>query len=157
MGEQNTRIQEFRRDLDGLQGSFEGITGTMEELRRNMDEKLTQSMEEFKRILLINVENQRPQMNPRTEDELATAPAKGRREEEYRLPTRRNQLEFSKFDGTILRDWLYQCEHFFEVDETPEASKIKLASCRLGGKTLQWHQVFMKTRLSREWPSWENI
>lgn len=60
MGEHNTRIQELRRDLDGLRGSFEGITGTMEELRRNMDEKLAQSMEEFKRILLTNMENQRP-------------------------------------------------------------------------------------------------
>lgn len=84
------------------------------------------------------------------EEENTTATARGQHEEEYQLPNRRNQLEFPKFDGTGLRNWLYQCEQFFEVDETPEASKMKLASCRLGGKALQWHQVFMKTRLTRE-------
>lgn len=49
---------------------------------------------------------------------------------------------------------MYKCEQFFDVDETPEDSRVKLASCKLKGKALQWHQSFMKHRLSREWPRW---
>lgn len=40
------------------------------------------------------------------------------------------------------------------MDETPVATRVKLASCRLEGKPLQWHQTFMENRLWREWPSW---
>lgn len=44
--------------------------------------------------------------------------------------------------------------NFFDVDETPEDSKVKLASCNFEGKALQWHQSYVKHRLSREWPRW---
>ncbi|KAG8367048.1 hypothetical protein BUALT_Bualt16G0031900 [Buddleja alternifolia] len=44
---------------------------------------------------------------------------------------------------------------FFEVDETPPLSKVKLASVYLEGKVLQCHQMYMKGRLTREIPNWE--
>lgn len=70
------------------------------------------------------------------------------------MPTRSYQVEFPKFDGVGLRDWLYKCDQFFDVDETPEDLKVKLASCKLEGKALQWHQAYMKGGLTREWPRW---
>ena len=41
------------------------------------------------------------------------------------------------------------------MDETPPALKVKIAAVNLEGKALQWHQVYMKSRLTREAPSWE--
>ncbi|KAF3680331.1 hypothetical protein FXO37_03370 [Capsicum annuum] len=41
----------------------------------------------------------------------------------YQLPMRGYHVEFPTFDGQGLKDWLYKCEQFFEVDETPKGSK----------------------------------
>ncbi|KAG8384061.1 hypothetical protein BUALT_Bualt04G0078800 [Buddleja alternifolia] len=41
------------------------------------------------------------------------------------------------------------------VHETPSDAKVKLATVHLEGKALQWHQIFMKGRLTRELPNWE--
>ncbi|KAH0673763.1 hypothetical protein KY290_026811 [Solanum tuberosum] len=43
---------------------------------------------------------------------------------------------------------------FFDVDKTPDDSRVKLASCNFEGKELQWHQSYMKHKISREWPRW---
>lgn len=115
VGEHNTRIQELHRDLDGLRGSFEGIAGTMEELLRTMDERLAHSMEELKKILLTGGGNPR-----HVEEGVTTTESRAHQKVEYEFPTKSHQFEFPKFDGIGLRDWLYQCRQFFEVDETPK-------------------------------------
>ncbi|KAG8376158.1 hypothetical protein BUALT_Bualt09G0034100 [Buddleja alternifolia] len=71
------------------------------------------------------------------------------------MPTKCSTIKFPRFNGEDLRDWIFKCEQFFEVDETPSDSKVRLAAVHLEGKALQWHQVFMKSRLTRELPSWE--
>ncbi|KAG8390797.1 hypothetical protein BUALT_Bualt01G0120900 [Buddleja alternifolia] len=73
----------------------------------------------------------------------------------YQIPTKVSRVEFPHFSGEDLRGWLYKCEQFFEVDETPSTAKVKLASVHLEGKALQWHQMYMKGRLTREIPNWE--
>lgn len=40
------------------------------------------------------------------------------------------------------------------MDETPDNAKVALASLHFKGRALQWHQGFMKTRITRDWPSW---
>lgn len=59
-------------------------------------------------------------------------------------------VEFPKFNGEKLNEWLYMCEHFFEYDETPDGTKVKVATIYLEGKALQWHQNFMRNRLTKE-------
>ncbi|XP_016440243.1 uncharacterized protein LOC107766046 [Nicotiana tabacum] len=39
-------------------------------------------------------------------------------------------------------------------DGTHEDSKVKLASCKLERKALQWHQSYLKHRVARDWPRW---
>ncbi|XP_020080220.1 uncharacterized protein LOC109703897 [Ananas comosus] len=65
------------------------------------------------------------------------------------------KIEFPRFDGEDLKGWLYRCEQFFEIDGTAEDAKVKLATIHLEGRALQWHQIFMKSRLTRAIPSWE--
>ncbi|KAG8380804.1 hypothetical protein BUALT_Bualt06G0054600 [Buddleja alternifolia] len=62
-----------------------------------------------------------------------------------------------KFNGNSedLRGWLFRSEQFFDVDETPMEAKVRLATVRMEGKTLQWHQVYTKSKLTRELRMWE--
>ncbi|KAG8381885.1 hypothetical protein BUALT_Bualt05G0019300 [Buddleja alternifolia] len=73
----------------------------------------------------------------------------------YQIPSKVSKVDFPHFNGEDLRAWLYKCEQFFEVDDTPSNAKVKLAAVYLEGKALQWHQMFMKGRLTREVPNWE--
>ncbi|OIT04475.1 hypothetical protein A4A49_06670 [Nicotiana attenuata] len=132
---------------------MDAVTNSVSELRSAMDLKVAQAREEIRKLLLTNLtttENSQPDLPAENEDPevIATRP-RG-----YQLPTRDYHVEFPKFDGLGLKDWLYKCEMFFAVDGTPEDSKVKLASCKLEGKALQWHQSFMKHMVTREWPRW---
>ncbi|KAL8151213.1 hypothetical protein V2J09_021021 [Rumex salicifolius] len=69
------------------------------------------------------------------------------------MVTRLTKLEFPKFDGTMLREWIYRCEQFFLLDSTPPELKVRLASLHLEGKALQWHHNFINSRYE-VYPSW---
>lgn len=55
-------------------------------------------------------------------------------------------MEFPRFDGKNVRDWLYKCDQFFLLDETPAASMVRLASIHLDGLALQWHLNYMRSK-----------
>lgn len=44
------------------------------------------------------------------------------------IHNRRCQLEFPKFAGQGLRDWLYKCDRRIEVEDIAEDSKVKMDS-----------------------------
>ncbi|KAL0329173.1 UNVERIFIED_CONTAM: hypothetical protein Sradi_4904000 [Sesamum radiatum] len=73
----------------------------------------------------------------------------------YQILTKCSKVEFPKFNGDDLRGSVFKCEQFFEVDDTPSDEKVKLAAMHLEGRDLQWHQVYMKSRMTREVPNWE--
>ncbi|MCH80339.1 hypothetical protein A2U01_0001106 [Trifolium medium] len=58
--------------------------------------------------------------------------------------TRISKVEFPSFDGKNVRDWLYKCDQFFLLDETPPTSRVRLASIHLDGLALQWHLNYMR-------------
>ncbi|PKI67810.1 hypothetical protein CRG98_011783, partial [Punica granatum] len=62
----------------------------------------------------------------------------------YSTTSRIGKLEFPRFGGDGVREWLYRCEQFFDVDETPDDIKLKLVVIHLEGRALQWHQSFMR-------------
>ena len=69
------------------------------------------------------------------------------------LATRTSKIDFPKFDGTLLNEWLYKCEQFFALDQTPPEAKVRLASMHLKERALQWHHAYMKCRFD-QFPSW---
>ncbi|KAK8938871.1 hypothetical protein KSP39_PZI011490 [Platanthera zijinensis] len=71
------------------------------------------------------------------------------------LTTRFSRLEFPKFSGEAVTDWIYRCEQFFEIDGTPEEQRVKIAAAHVEGKALFWHQAYMKARITRQGPYWE--
>nr|GEY05176.1 reverse transcriptase [Tanacetum cinerariifolium] len=40
------------------------------------------------------------------------------------------KIEFPKFSGVDVEGWVYRCEHFFAMDETPEGMKLRSISAR---------------------------
>jgi len=149
MGDHNTRMQELRREVDILKGSMEGVVSSVTELQQSMDTKVAQAMEDIKRLLTENV-------NPRNgdgEDRRAHDDNRDRGvpilNHNCPVDNRNYQVDLPHFDGTGLKDWLYRCEQFFDVDETSPDAKVKIVSCKLDGKALQWHQSYMKQRLTR--------
>ena len=65
-------------------------------------------------------------------------------------------MEFPRFDGSQLKDWLYKCEQFFSIDNTTPENKVRLASMHLYGIALQWHLNYMRGRFQiyPDWPQY---
>lgn len=68
--------------------------------------------------------------------------------------SRISKVEFRRFDGTYLKEWLFKCEQFFTVDNTLPKCKVRLASMHLSGSALQWHLNYMKGRF-QIFPDWQ--
>ena len=71
------------------------------------------------------------------------------------MATRHSKVDFPKFSGTNLSGWLYHCQQFFEIDQTPEDMKMKLATINLEGRALQWHQNWVRFKGSQEPVTWK--
>lgn len=65
------------------------------------------------------------------------------------------RLEFPKFNGERLTEWLYRCRQYFEYDETSGEGKVKLVAIHMEGRALQWHMSYMHGRDTSEAPEWE--
>ena len=55
----------------------------------------------------------------------------------FYLATRYSKVDFLCFDGSDINGWVFRCQHFFEVDQTPAEMKVKLAIINLEGMALQ--------------------
>jgi len=72
----------------------------------------------------------------------------------YVCGTRLARIEFPRFNGENVNQWIYQCENYFLIDKTPNEFKVQLAIVHLEGKALQWHTALMKFGLDIDAPSW---
>uniref|UniRef100_A0A1J3IVR9 Transposon Ty3-I Gag-Pol polyprotein n=2 Tax=Noccaea caerulescens TaxID=107243 RepID=A0A1J3IVR9_NOCCA len=69
------------------------------------------------------------------------------------MAARLTKIGFPIFDGSRVRDWIFRCEQFFDLDSTPAELKVRLASIHLEGKALLWHHHYMANRFGIS-PSW---
>ncbi|PNX92266.1 retrotransposon-related protein [Trifolium pratense] len=68
--------------------------------------------------------------------------------------TRISKVEFPRFNGKNVRDWLYKCDQFFMLDGTPATEMVRLASIHLDGLALQWHLNYMRQKFDY-YPTWQ--
>ncbi|KAG8365939.1 hypothetical protein BUALT_Bualt17G0024100 [Buddleja alternifolia] len=119
--------------------------------------KSDKMFEDIRNMIAAMAANQNPRGSAASmeqEDQSPMARGQGTPSHGYQLPTKRSKVEFPRFNGEDLRGWLFRAEQFFEVDETPVDTRVRLAAVYLEGKALQWHQVFMRSRVTREFPTW---
>src|SRR4051812_27661490 len=79
---------------------------------------------------------------PGSSNDLESTPTRDTRINSY--STRISKVDFPKFVGKKVRDWLYKCDQFFRLDNTPPDSMVRLASIHLDGLALQWHLNYMR-------------
>nr|GEX69360.1 gypsy/Ty3 retroelement polyprotein [Tanacetum cinerariifolium] len=53
-------------------------------------------------------------------------------------------IEFPKFSGGDVKDWVYRCKYFFKVDGVPDERKIQLAYMHMLDAALVWYQQYVK-------------
>ncbi|KAJ1407426.1 Retrotransposon gag domain [Sesbania bispinosa] len=63
----------------------------------------------------------------------------------YSCGTRLARIDFPRFNGENVNQWLYQCNNFFSIDNTPDPIRVQLAIVHLEGRALQWHTTLSKT------------
>ncbi|KAL2330578.1 hypothetical protein Fmac_018159 [Flemingia macrophylla] len=74
----------------------------------------------------------------------------------YSCNTRLARLDFPRFNGDGIKNWITQCETFFSVDQTPDDYKVRLAVIHFEGKALQWHSAYVKNVGIDKLPSWKD-
>ncbi|XP_058740833.1 uncharacterized protein LOC131613154 [Vicia villosa] len=128
---------------------------TVDELERLFEERLTQmqiqrntDMEEIRTML-------RAQADHSSQDSNGRHSSGGHGAGNHNLySTRISKVEFPRFNGKNVREWLYKCDQFFLLDETPAASQVRLASIHLDGLALQWHLNYMRQKFD-VYPPWQ--
>ncbi|GJS65454.1 reverse transcriptase [Tanacetum coccineum] len=63
------------------------------------------------------------------------------------------KIEFPKFSGDDVKRWVFRCDQFFLMEQTPEMDKVTLISIHLYDKALLWHNQFV--RIHGNNVSWE--
>ncbi|KAG8383998.1 hypothetical protein BUALT_Bualt04G0072100 [Buddleja alternifolia] len=119
--------------------------------------KSDKMFEDIRNLIAAMATNPNPLGSAATMDNEGHSPVArdmGTSSQGYHLPTKRSKVEFPSFNGEDLRGWLFRAEQFFEVDETPMETRVRLAIVYLEGKALQWHQNFMRTRIDKRMPNW---
>ncbi|KAG2271824.1 hypothetical protein Bca52824_066379 [Brassica carinata] len=76
----------------------------------------------------------------------------------YTGMTRLGRLDFPRFNGDKVREWLFKVEEFFLIDGTPEDLKVRISSIHFDAPASTWHQAIMQsdinTELLMEWKSY---
>lgn len=54
------------------------------------------------------------------------------------------RVEFPRFNGDDVRDWIFRCEQFFLLDNIPEDQKVRLIYVQPYDKAMMWHRQFIK-------------
>ncbi|KAJ4811165.1 polyprotein [Rhynchospora pubera] len=62
------------------------------------------------------------------------------------------KMDFPSFDGTDPTDWVMKSEYFFEIYQTPDDYKTRLAVIHFVGEASSWYRNF---RMGMENPPWE--
>lgn len=63
----------------------------------------------------------------------------------YNGMTRLGRLDFPRFGGDKIRDWLFKVEEFFAIDNTPQELKVRLSLIHFDGSASTWHQAIMQS------------
>jgi len=63
------------------------------------------------------------------------------------------KLDFPRFDGKNVMDWIFKAEQFFDYYSTPDADRLLIASVHLDHDVVPWYQMMQKTIPLLSWPA----
>ncbi|GKB30272.1 hypothetical protein Tco_0869673 [Tanacetum coccineum] len=53
------------------------------------------------------------------------------------------KVEFPRFQEDDVRGWVFRCDQFFNIDNTPNDEKVKIVYVHLSDKALLWHRQYI--------------
>ncbi|PIN21602.1 hypothetical protein CDL12_05681 [Handroanthus impetiginosus] len=159
---ERTHLGELRKEVEGLKDQITNTAGIQEQMRLSTkrSEKAIEELRAMITLLLTNHDHNRENalhQEPNALHQEPTQPILGEQNLQGDIPvvTQFSRIEFHRFFGEDLEGWIFKYEQFFDVAKTPLNLRVKLASIHLEGEALQWHQVFLKSRLTMTLPTWE--
>jgi len=118
-----------------------------------MEERLNLKMKERFMSIDASLQQQLKELFQQYENKIVADSSNNTRP--YACNTRMARLDFPRFNGDGVKNWIIQCETFFSIDQTPNDYKVRLAVVHFEGKALQWHSVYVKTIGLNNLPSWD--
>lgn len=64
------------------------------------------------------------------------------------------KLDFPRFDGKNVMDWIFKAEQFFDYYTTPDSDRLTIASVHLDREVVPWYQMIQKTE---PFMTWKNL
>ncbi|CAJ2652754.1 unnamed protein product [Trifolium pratense] len=61
------------------------------------------------------------------------------------------KLEFPRFDGKNVHEWIFRAEQFFEYYDTPDPDRLTIASVHLDKDVVPWYQMMQRTHPFMSW------
>ncbi|MCI32277.1 hypothetical protein A2U01_0053490, partial [Trifolium medium] len=61
------------------------------------------------------------------------------------------KLEFPRFEGTNVQEWIFRAEQFFEYYDTPDLDRLTIASVHLDKDVVPWYQMVQRTHPFQSW------
>ncbi|MCH98212.1 hypothetical protein A2U01_0019212, partial [Trifolium medium] len=61
------------------------------------------------------------------------------------------KLDFPRFDGKNVMDWIFKAEQFFDYYATPDCERLLIASVHLDHDVVPWYQMIQKTNPFLTW------
>ena len=65
--------------------------------------------------------------------------------------TRNVKLDFPRFNGTEVLEWIFKAEQFFEYYNTPDADRITIASIHMEKDAVPWFQMIKRSSPFHTW------
>lgn len=75
----------------------------------------------------------------------------GKQVQRQPFQVRNVKLDFPKFDGKDVLDWIFKAEQFFDYYETPDVDRLTIAAVHLDKDAIPWFQMMQRSQPFQSW------
>lgn len=61
------------------------------------------------------------------------------------------KLDFPRFDGSEVLQWIFKAEQFFDYYQTPDAQRITIAAIHFDKEVVPWFQMLSRANVFTSW------
>lgn len=151
------------------------LSKAMDEQNRKVDKQISEMFsairmisEKVDRVATVGAQTmQKPSNSSASEHDHGVLPmdfprrARSGTQQPYSGVTRLAKLDFPRFNGERVNEWLFKAEQFFSLDYTPEDLKVKISSIHFEGAAATWHQNLFESEygdaLMHDWLSYKRV
>lgn len=140
---ENTRMK-------GLEAAISGINTTMQKMMEDADARHNDYMQ-HRHNDMARLERVEAQLGSL---QLSSAlNGSGNSEGTPRQPfqIRNVKLDFPRFDGTEVLNWIFKVEQFFDYYSTPDNQRLTIAAVHLDKDVVPWYQMITRNNPFRSW------